>query len=804
MTEQELARRHGDVLVEGRMREAAIAAFHNPARALLLAAEMAVLTGEDIAAAPLLLAGAHGAATAQLAELKLDDALDHARFLAAARSARDDAEKLLAEEAPDEKALADALWRRLINHLLIAESAGLARELDEVKRRAAAALQDGPAALDEEAATVLEELVTRHALLTEGSEGRGRPAVLNAWAAQLEAQGRSNRALFSDIVRQDREERAYTDLPVAHVRELIRAIGNVIHLGAQPQMLVDAEESRDLEEAVDELLAALAAQPGSGASRDHRDPYSPAAAILAEIDGAENGPAQRHILAPIERGLAARDRMLGEAAEKLNRLYALYSPEEQQSMSIAVLVPETGRSMTKWQMIAYALALGHSESLSRLSNPSGGGPAQPEIQAIAARLEPRDWAFVQGIWHLFDGFWPTIETREQRVTGHAPAPVEPQPMVTPYGVVSGGFFPLVPARPVSAVTERRDPSFVSAIERGAFARAHTRDGMAQAAAAMAQTPLFDLAALHHHLMGLIQDLALSEPLVNARRILRHQDVMASFAETGRTDDLKALHRWLDQLRGSELRANELVIALAPVLTSGGTAARMIAGLGTALVKASGLAEARVQQDAALARGLHLLLSRGVGGIADIAAEAEAAGAAMAERRKPLTDSEERARLLIDRARYILRDLPLWLAGAGTAAQKNVLPDEKPREDVMALLVALASFVRARYESLQEDDALAWAADMGLFAALAQVCNATASLPLPLPAMRDDTPALPAALRALAGSVHGTRGTATLTGFPLIGLPPDLMESITASVLSEAAPGTPPPLATIMDAATLAS
>jgi hypothetical protein len=827
MTEAAIAARFGDVLTDGRAREAALAAFHCPERGTLLASEMAALTGDgSLEAAPLLLASAEASAEGMMAEMTLRDAMDIERYFAAEKKADAQARQALAapheEGKADDSDLADALWQRLLNHCLCARSAALRKQLDETQRAMRQHLAEPRSgSLSDEAAAALDELVTRHALLEEGTERRGRPFALLAFNAALVARGQRNVPALPQSVLRDLKARRFDELTVPHFRDLAGALASIAHVGALPERLVDADGSGELEPVVDEILAALAAHPAASATGEAASlsPADAAMTVLAGIDGGKDGPAHRHIGRPITRALAARDAAWDKVRNALEQLWALYAVEEQQAMDVPVSVPEAGRSLSKWQMIALATSVSQPESLAHLSDVGRPGGMGPEaLNATLARLDARDWAFVHGLWQLMAAFWPQIEARETRATGVTPQPTRAHPVATPFGLSSGGFFPLQPARPLSALVEPQGED-TSPVEAGLFARAQTRDGLALAAS-LGQAPCFDLAAVQAHLFGLVHDLALSEALVNARRILRHGDVEHGFAAAGREAELIALQRWLDDLAAGPQLATALPLTLAPYLGAGGTAAGLVRALAGSLQPEITAGNTEPQ-----ARGTAIMLRQGISGVAVTAADVEAQSLVMARRRTACrlgaseTGTAGLASWLARRVGYLTRDLPLWLAtwhdakARGTDVEATKTADARVAAqpvgppasgEVTALLTALALYAQGRMPAGNPEEALAWAADMGVLTVLARRAAAGLGPEVFIPGLTTaaQPSPLPPAMHAVADESLPDRETLEAWAdrdLPLIGLPPDSFDALTTAAFREAGVADPSPLAVLMAA-----
>ena len=140
-------------------------------------------------------------------------------------------------------------------------------------------------------------------------------------------------------------------------------------------------------------------------------------------------------------------------------------------------------------------------------------------------MDKADWDFVQNIWDFINEFWPDIEAKEKRVNGIAPEKVEAMPVQTPFGEYRGGYYPikyenLLEEKAHSQLIEDEVKRLIS----GAYSNAGTKRGhLQQRIEEVNRKVRLDFGVAFEHVNQVIRDLAFHEYLVDANRIMRHDD-----------------------------------------------------------------------------------------------------------------------------------------------------------------------------------------------------------------------------------------------------------------------------------------
>ncbi|NJL06854.1 MAG: hypothetical protein HC900_00260 [Methylacidiphilales bacterium] len=518
--------------------------------------------------------------------------------------------------------LIDAKRRQLLNHALYAEARKIADEVEKAenyvrrlnkasnRERIAGAGRRDNAQTDYLAA--IDDILDRYDFRRVSGAAEARRGALAAFVERMRAEGRENELAIPDAVLAVAGRKPYKTVTIDELRGVIDSLKNIEHVAKRWDALIDRENKRNLDAAAGEVVAAFAAnlpkrEPGrvrtaGEAARDAGRRFLNLTlntnTILRDIDGREDlGPVFRNMKSPIDAAVNRLIRRKQSAATDLEHLYSVYSRADRLAMAVRKHIPQIGMSLSKWEMISVALNCGNEGNYQRLTDTRMRGSFTPEqVRLILdTQIDERDARFVQSVWDYLDGFRSDIAERERRVTGVAPAWVDPMP-VTIAGVdLKGGYYPIkYDARLGGLAADFEQQGIAEAIQAGRFGKAQTRNGhlKARGAAAVGSVDL-DPMVFHKHVNQVIYDLEMSEPVANAWRLLHHGDVRNAFTEAGRAADFDALEVWLKDVAEGDTRPVDVVGRSAAVFKSNFTAAKLAFNLTTTIGQVSGLVQSIV-------------------------------------------------------------------------------------------------------------------------------------------------------------------------------------------------------------------
>ncbi|MER8783240.1 hypothetical protein NKH60_18620 [Mesorhizobium sp. M1006] len=311
-TDKTMRERHGDVLTDGSVEAAALDALHSDKRGQWIAAELKAVVEVAGTGIGMTAKEARASARASIARMRVRDAINSSRFLAAERKAADEAAKLGAmlsreslwmqnarrriatkaraamREAGTVEAVAPQIdlanastgnynetvarlietkRRQLINHALYMEARNVADEVEKAenfvaklgkkstRERIAGAGRRENAQVDYLGA--IDEILERYDFRKLSGAAEGRRGALNAFVAAMTAAGRENELAIPEAVLSDAARRPYKTLPVEEMRGVIDSLKNLEHMATRWNKLIDAQKQRELEAVVADVVAAF-------------------------------------------------------------------------------------------------------------------------------------------------------------------------------------------------------------------------------------------------------------------------------------------------------------------------------------------------------------------------------------------------------------------------------------------------------------------------------------------------------------------------------------------------------------------
>ncbi len=605
-------------------------AFHSPKRGDAIASDLRTLkkqAGETDLADPAAYAeDAQARARQELHGRPLREALDSGTFLAAERRAGEAARAALA--AGDPATAAQHKEQQLESHMLYAESRAVDEQVAETARLAqrlgAEAAQD-PESLRGRA---INDVLARYPLPVADAQqfhvadAHRELSVggVQAYVNSLKAQQRDLEiGIPASVLNQNSDA-----LGIEEVTDLRETLLNIEHTEQGDGKLNTADSSEDMSEKILSITEAVAEnikgrEPdientfGNKINHGYNqfvDATRTPRQIAQEADGFAilDRPVFNALAKPVKAaGLRALERKRAAAEYMEKELFGRYTEKEKGQMSVRRQVPGTTLTLSRWGAIATALNTGNAGNIERLTAKARVDAAYTthEVEAITAQLTKKDWDFVQAAWDYLDSFFPEIAAREERVKGVAPERVEATPVVTPYGVYRGGYYPLRYAAHLARGGEEvdseggstTDPDEMTNAEvelsmrSGMFAAAHTRDGHLQARGQKNdRSVLIDIGVLVTHVDTLIHDLELSEVVSNAWRLMTHSAVEAAFINVGRQASIDTLKLWLKDTATGPRAASHFTEKWTRWLISGVTTSKLAHSVSTAAVQVTGLTQ----------------------------------------------------------------------------------------------------------------------------------------------------------------------------------------------------------------------
>lgn len=608
LTDQRMMERHGDLIDERAVENAANAAVHNEARARFMATGLKMLTKSPVPAAQLNKA-AKNAAEATIATKKIRD-LSPAQYARAEQQAN----KRVLELAPrDTEGAIVAQRSALLNNRLAKAALEAKSEVDRMvaylnKFRNATTRKN---IRDVHLEQIDDLLATVNLRKGETLRQIDKNKSLADWVEEQTLNG-FEPALDTSLL-EELKRKHFKDMTVEELRGLTDSIKQIEHIGRLEKRLLTAKDRREFQTRIAEAELSIR----DNANRTAKERGTPTdvigivgqfgrqflaahrkfSSVIREMDGGKDGGVMWQLLS---RGMNeagnTETEMNQKAAKELAKLFAGI-PKENRIGNIYARkrnIPGTNISLTQENRIMFALNWGNLGNRQRLLD--GGVPGQraltqSEADKILDTLTKEEWDFAQGVWDYFETYREAVGELERKLTGVTPKWVEPAPVETKFGTYRGGYFPAKYDTELST----RSAALEAATDlrmgmQGAFGSSATRNSFAKERSekVINRPILLNYNSISNHVSEVIHRLAWQPWLTDANRVLRALDGV--LREHYGSDILREMRLTVEDIAKGDAGAKDAVERALNHLRSGSTIAAMGWRVSTAVMQPTGLAQ----------------------------------------------------------------------------------------------------------------------------------------------------------------------------------------------------------------------
>jgi hypothetical protein len=637
MTDQRMLERYGDISSPEALERAAEAAIHNEARGRFVAAELKALNAANNAKSR---DGIDRNGRPVSVNLIAKAARQFAAQLIAAKKVRDLRPALFAQAEGKNARLAEQMLRK--NDLPGAAAAKRQQMLAYYSAREATTAQtevqkgldylrkfakDGVRkAIDPDYVAQIDAILERYDLRRSTTARQvARRQSLAEWVKAQEDMGFSppiDPALLADS-----KLVSYKDLTVEQFRGLVESVKVIDHLGRLKNKLLTAKDQRDWEAIQTELVNSIIDNAGerevspasvntwqadiARGAKNYFYEHLKMATIARVLDGGKDGgPFWEYFVRGMNEAGNKETTWRAQAAKAVSDILApvmrkggLRNGEQ--------YFPSIGQSLNREAVMTIALNVGNESNLQRLLD--GGiresGPIQVEqLQPVLDTLTEQEWQAVQAVWDYFESFKPEIGAKERRVNGVEPEWIEATPVVTSFGTLRGGYYPVKydPAASIRA-EEHADAEAARQAMGAAYTSATTRRSFTKARVAevKGRPLLLDFSGIYSGLNEVIHDLAWHEWLIDANRIAKSDGIDKAIRRTYGPEFKAQFKTLLEDVARGDGGTSTAADRVAGFFRRNATRAGLALNVMNALQQVTGLAPAAVRVG-----GSHML--RGLG------------------------------------------------------------------------------------------------------------------------------------------------------------------------------------------------
>lgn len=632
-TDARMRAKHGDVLVDGTMIEAARAAVQNDERVKVIEAELRALNKLRRESARAVDAERQAQAGAQADGIRTVSGsvppLSAVRQMAAGRvaasrvrdltpgvyltAARKNGAAAIKAAASADYSTAMALKQRELMNVELFRYA--TRAIDEVEKSVDYLQSFGEAGkrgrigkAGQDYLDQIDGFLERYDFARVPLKTLERRKALAAWIAEKERQGETV-DLPPEVIVEKRMN--WKDMTVEELEGVRDSVKHIEHLSRLKNRLLTAKRNKDLAEVVTEIEESIRANAGGTAKRtkETRLPGDAAmrfvdgwfgshrkiASIARELDGLKDaGPMWEYVIRPLNEAGDREATMNAEATAALGKLFDVYKGAEMRALYAKTRVDAIGESLTKMARLVVALNWGNADNKQKIMDGYTWNEAQ--VQAILDTLDERDWKFVQGVWDFIDGYWPQIEAKEKRVKGVAPDKVQRSTVMTKFGEFAGGYYPL-------EYDDRQSPKSqkdlvketAEMMMRSGYGVTSTKRGHTNKRVEGVREPIrLDLGVVFEHTTQVIHDLTHHEALIDVNRIMNAKAITSAVIEHYGNATLDQFTDAITDIAAGDVGAQKTVERAVNWVRQGVSIAAMGWNLMTSLLQPLGLSQSIVR------------------------------------------------------------------------------------------------------------------------------------------------------------------------------------------------------------------
>lgn len=539
-----LTQKHGDVLKDGRIEQAAMDAVKSDKKALLIARELGALNA-SLQANPTLkrsllypkISHYREMARRALERMPVNDARATVRYVAASKKAADEAFRALAKG--DIRAAADAKRRHLLSHMMYMEARKIDTEVDKLVTKIGKLNR-----ADSKVGKGVNIDYAKAARAVASKFGLANPDAafdFDMWLEQLlQDDPATHAALAHSIQTYSQNAKPFKNLTVGEFRAVADAVANLLSLGRTARTVeIEGETiSRDL--VVAELSAVLdqrgiKSNPAlkaklTGSQKMGKAALSMLSALrrveawARDMDDGKQGPYTRYLVRPIMDAVGVyRDVKAKRLAEMLEILKPLrkdalgsgaisapeldYTFENKAELLHAIL--HTGNESNKEKLL---MGRGWSQGLTnqkqkvtptgKLSVDRAGNPIMDrgtvdttKWDTFIARMikegtiTKADYDAVQKLWDLMEDLKRPAQAAHRKMFGFYFQEIEASPVSTPFGVYRGGYVPAIADQDASNDGQIRADQAALEAQQTSFMFPTTGNGFTKSRVQEYRTPL---------------------------------------------------------------------------------------------------------------------------------------------------------------------------------------------------------------------------------------------------------------------------------------------------------------------------
>lgn len=582
--QDEMVKRHGDILTDGTIEKEADEAVQNEERGKLILSELKVLSRNTGAAARMLERQQIKAMAEQrIGKLSFRD-IHPGKYRKAEITAAAEAARQL--QAGNREAAVQAKARQVMNYYLGMEATKAKNETVKIvdrmarynKKRVREEVQKAGQGYWEQLVKILNRFEFRK------SATLGEVEALNTWMKErVEVDG--DGLVLTPTVLNESYVTHWKNVPFTDLQGISDSVKNIEHVARYANKLTRIGEEIDYNKLVDKLVT-TAAETGTGRFKksvsaaddlswvERKGRWAMAQMtkipfMMSWMDGMERAGIWFNTFSqPFTDAYNDELEMWGEVGRPVVDIIQKRNKEDMKRMNTTFFIPEivgtaggthTG-NLKGHEIIAVALNTGNEGNLKKLllgenwADPNIEEEINinnPKLQAVLKHMTKADWEMVQKIWDQINILYPRLAKVYHRTTGIVPPKVEAVPVVTKYGTFAGGYYPIKedPTRNHRAAEfeERKDAEVGSMFSGSASIQASVSSSATQERTGKVAPLHLTLNVVPNHIQETIHYITHHDAVREVNKLLRDSRVKKSVVEKLGPEEFAQLKPWLNDI-----------------------------------------------------------------------------------------------------------------------------------------------------------------------------------------------------------------------------------------------------------------
>jgi hypothetical protein len=462
--QDEMVKRHGDILTDGTIEKEADEAVQNEERGKLILSELKVLSrNTNTVARTLEREQFKTLAEDRIGKLNFRE-IHPGKYRKAEITAAAEAARQL--QAGNREAAVQAKARQVMNYYLGMEATKAKNETVKIvdrmarynKKRVREEIQKAGQGYWEQISKILNRFEFRK------SATLGEVESLNTWMKErVEVDG--DGLVLTPTVLNESYVTHWKNIPFGELKGVSDSVKNIEHVARYANKLTRMQEEIDFNKLVDKWVTSINdnvktrfkskrtdVAEGRNWGRWAMAQMTKIPFMASWLDGGERAGLSHQILVqPFTDAYDAEIKLWADAGKPVMDAIEGRSKADKARHNRKVFIREIDDNLYGHQILAVALNTGNQSNLKKML--LGEGWANPDIeeeisidnpklQAVLAPMTEADWQLVQLIWDQMDTLYPQLAEVHRRTTGLTPPKVDASPVETPYGTFNGGYYPV--------------------------------------------------------------------------------------------------------------------------------------------------------------------------------------------------------------------------------------------------------------------------------------------------------------------------------------------------------------------------